>query len=236
VDEQPLWPFQTSEQVRAWRRAQRATGSDPQHRLDPVVTALEFTRGALGFTAVDRVTSVRTSTDDALVGVGWADGAGTVLTVATLRLTRLGDGAVGDGDGAVGDGDGDGDGADGAPWVVTGTTDTSTVFTRPRPGETVTSPLTVAGRLSGVDEALRVLVTGPGGRTLGTAGPLALGGRDQIWTATVPLAPTPAGALLMITVSTGGHVGEVEWFAVTSARSSGSGDGTPSGGASASFT
>ena len=235
MDEQPLWPFQTSEQVRAWRRVQRATGSDPQHRLDPVVTALEFTRGALGFTAVDRVTSVRTTAADALVGVGWADGSGTVLTVATLRLTRLGGGVGPHGRDGSAD-DGADDGADGAPWVVTGTTDTSTVFTRPSPGETVTSPLTVAGRLSGVDEALRVLVTGPGGRTLGTAGPLALGGRDQTWTATVPLAPTPAGALLMITVSTGGHVGEVEWFAVTSARSSGPGGGTPCGDVGASFT
>jgi len=55
----PLWPFQTADQVEAWRRHRLAVGGSPHHRLDPAQTALEFTRGALGLTSVDRITYVQ---------------------------------------------------------------------------------------------------------------------------------------------------------------------------------
>jgi hypothetical protein len=193
-----LWPFQTAGQVRAWQANQRAAGGDPQHRLDPVATALEFTRGALGFTGIDRVTSATGTADEQFVGVGWQAERGQVLTVATLRLVRFGSG-------------------DRAPWVVTGSRDTN-VFSRPAYGDVVGSPLEVGGRITGVDEALRVVVTGPGGRTLGTAGPIGVGGVDQPWAATVTLAAVPPAAVLTVVVSTGGHLADVEWFAVTGAR------------------
>jgi hypothetical protein len=201
----PLWPFQTQEQVRAWRLNCQVFGGDPQHRLDPAATALEFTRGALGFTAVDRVTSVDPVTshevagDGCLVGVGWLGEGGVELTVARLRLVRFGEGGAQ------------------APWVVTGTVDIS-AFTRPGYGAIVTAPLEVGGVLTGVDETLRVIVSGPGGRILGRAGPIGIGGPRQRWQAIVNLAPAPSGALLTVAVCSGGHLGDVEWFAVTGAR------------------
>jgi hypothetical protein len=195
----PLWPFQTCEQVRAWQAYRQALDIDPQHRLDPAVTALEFTRGALGFTGVDRITSRAVSGDQQFVGVGLLGEAGAELTVAVLRLMRLGDGGAQD------------------PWVVTGTEEVS-AFSRPGYGAVVTAPLRVGGVINGVDEALRVVVTGPGGATLGTAGPIGIGGADQEWSAVIDLAPAPPGALLTVAVSTGGHLGDVEWFAVTGVR------------------
>jgi hypothetical protein len=195
----PLWPFSTAEQVRAWQQHRRAAGGDAQHRLDAAATALEFTRGALGFTAVDRVTADDGGADERLVGIGWEAEPGLDLTVATLRLVRFGSGEQ-------------------APWVVTGTRDPAAVAT-PGYGTTVRFPLEVAGRLSGVDETVRVTVTGPGGARLGAAGPLSLGG-DQDWAVEVPLtgAAPPSGALLVVAVWTGGHLGAVEWFAVTGVR------------------
>jgi hypothetical protein len=196
----PLWPFQTPAQVRAWQQHRQVAGGDAQHRLDPAATALEFTRGALGFTGVDLVTAVADGGPDVrLVGVGWQAEPGPPLTVATLRLVRFGTGPE-------------------APWVVTGT-DGPPAVSSPGYGEAVTSPLAVTGRLSGVDETLRVAVTGPGGARLGVAGPVCLGGHEQEWAVTVPLSgPPPAGALLTVVVWTGGHLGEVEWFTVTGVR------------------
>jgi hypothetical protein len=193
-----LWPFQTEDQVRAWQSHQRAAAGDPQHRLDAAATALEFTRGALGYTGVDRITSITAAGPEALVGVGWQPEPGLDLTVATLRLVRFGVG-------------------DRAPWVVTGTLDTS-AFSTPGYGTVVDSPVEVGGIISGADETLRVVVTGPGGRILGTVGPLGLGGPDRPWRAGVTLAAAPPGALLAVAVSTGGHLGDVEWFAVTGVR------------------
>jgi hypothetical protein len=197
----PLWPFQSQAQVRAWRSAQEATGSDPQHRLDPASTALEFTRGALGFTVVDRVTGITETDLGTLVRVGWATDGGRELTVATLRLVRFGAGST-------------------EPWVVTGTADdaTRTVVARPGYGADVDSVLPVGGRITGSDEALRVSVAGPGGRVLGSAGPVAVGGVDEDWGVTVDLAPARSGTLLTLAVWIGGHVGDVEWFAVSGVR------------------
>ncbi|HEY6798389.1 MAG TPA: hypothetical protein VI248_27230 [Kineosporiaceae bacterium] len=195
----PLWPFQTAEQVRAWQVHRQTLGGDPQHRLDPASTALEFTRGALGLTAVDRVTSRKVAGDGCLVGVGWLGEGGVELTVGVLRLVRFGEGGAS------------------APWAVAGTVDTA-AFTRPAYGATVTAPLQVAGVIDGVDETLRVMVIGPGGRILGRAGPIGVGGSDQRWEAAVELAPAPSGSVLTVVVCTGGHLGDVEWFAVTGVR------------------
>jgi len=198
----PLWPFQTADQVEAWRRHRLAVGGSPHHRLDPAQTALEFTRGALGLTSVDRITYVQADgrgrgDDGCVVGVGLRAEAAD-LTVARLRLARLGSGPD-------------------APWVVTGTLDADAVE-RPAYGADVTSPLEVGGRLTGADEALRVLVTGPGGTTLARSEPFALGGVEQPWRVSLELAAAPPGALLAVAVITGGHVADVEWLAVTAAR------------------
>jgi hypothetical protein len=199
-----LWPFQSLAQVQAWQVHRELAGGDPQHRLDPAATALEFTRGALGYTGVDLVTSSVAGQDGGqLVSVGWLVESGAPLTVATLRLVPLGAGSQ-------------------APWVVTGTVHTGLldppVFTWPAYGATVRAPLEVGGVINGVDEALRVVVVGPDGRRLGAAGPIGLGGRGQPWRASVPLTGAVPGLLVTVAVSTGGHLGDVEWFAVTAAR------------------
>jgi len=195
----PLWPFQTAAQVHAWQAHRLALGGDPQHRLDPAATALEFTRGALGLTGVDRVLASRPRDGGRhVVEVGRGSGEGAGTAVARVCLARWGP---------------DPD----APWVVTGTLDAAAV-TVPAYGAVVTSPVTVAGTAGGTDEALRVRVIAPGGATVGAAGPVTLGGADQPWSVVVDLTPAPSGALLAVTVSTGGHVADVEWFAVTAVR------------------
>jgi hypothetical protein len=192
----PLWPFQTVEQADAWIQNHRAVGSDPQHRLDAAATALEFTRGALGYTGIDLVTASTGTDAEQFVGVGWRTEASTVLTAATVRLVRLGSDVQ-------------------APWVVVGTKGTSTALAVPGYGDQVSGGFDVGGRITGVDEALRVVVVGPGGVTLGRAGPIGVGGANQPWRARVALAPAPSGALLTVAVSSGGHLADVEWFAIT---------------------
>jgi hypothetical protein len=192
----PLWPFQTVAQADAWLRTYRAVGSDGQHRLDAASTALEFTRGALGFTGVDRVISTDGTGAEQFVAVGWRSENGSDLTAAVLRLIRLGTDPA-------------------SPWVVVGTRGTERALATPGYGERVSGSLTVGGRITGADEALRVLVVGPGGVVLGRAGPVPVGGADQAWSVLVPLVVVSPGAALSVVVSTGGHVADVEWFAIT---------------------
>src|SRR4051812_31572875 len=196
----PLWPFTTGAQVRHWQEAYRAGGSQPWH-LDPEQTALSFARGHLGYTEVDRVTSRTVRGGDARIGGGWTDPETRDSTVAVLHLVRFGGGAV-------------------APWVVVGTDDTRLTLDSPRYGATVTSPARVGGLITGVDESLRVVVLGPASsRPLGTVRGLPAGGERTRWSVPVRFS-APRGTVLTIAVSTGGHLKDVEAFAITAAYSS----------------
>jgi hypothetical protein len=194
----PLWPFTTAAQVRTWQAAYRAGGQQPWH-LDPRQTALSFVRSHLGYTEVDRVTSQSVQGADAHLGVGWDDPETREHTVAVLHLIRSGTG-------------------DDAPWVVVGTDDTLLTLDTPSYGAAVASPLRVGGRITGVDESLRVAVLGPISPTpLGVVQGLPAGGERTPWTTTVRFA-APSGTVLTVAVSTGGHLKAVERFAITGVR------------------
>ncbi|MEV4946974.1 hypothetical protein [Streptomyces sp. NPDC053755] len=194
---QPLWPFTTRAQAQAWERAYRSGGHQPWHR-DPEQTALAFTRDYLGFTDVDKVTSRAVSGRHARIGV--APGGPEGGTAAVIHLVRFGTGAD-------------------APWEVVGTDDTTFSLTTPAYGSPTGSPLHVGGRITGVDESIRVEVRQPSSEApLGTSPCCtAAGGTDQPWNARV----TFSGArdpILTVVASTGGHVAEVERFTVTAVR------------------
>jgi hypothetical protein len=194
-----LWPFTTAAEVRQWQAAYRAAGSQPWH-LDAGQTALAFTRGHLGYTDVDRVTSRRVVGGDAHIGVGWpVPGQSGTRTVAVLHLIRFGSGAD-------------------APWAVVGSDDTVLTVDTPRYGSTVASPVRVGGRITGVDENLRVIVLGPASSAPLFVSPgLPAGGERTPWSTTVRFRARH-GTVLTIAVSTGGHLKKVELFAVNAVR------------------
>lgn len=194
----PLWPFQTGEQAGAWLRGVRAGAPDAQQRSDAAATALAFTRDFLGYTGISQITSATGSATDRLVGVGQLTESGAVLTAATLRLLRFGP-------------------EPDAPWVVVGTQDAASVLAQPGYGATVGASFAVGGRVTGVDEALRVSVLVPGAGLLASAGPVGVGGVDQAWSVPVTRASATAGSILTVAVCTGGHLFDVEWFAVSAA-------------------
>ncbi|MBF8187038.1 hypothetical protein ITP53_15090 [Nonomuraea sp. K274] len=192
---QPLWPFATQAEAAAWQRAHRENGDDAWH-LDPGRTALAFTRDHLGFTEIDRAVKTVRDGRHARVHVGFHGQEGT-LVAAVVHLVRYGAGTD-------------------APWEVVGTDDTSFSLTKPGYGKAVAgSPLTVGGRLSGVDENIKIQVRRPGAAApLGERCCVPGGGEDSPWSAEVTFA-APADTTLTIVASTGGHVADVERFTVT---------------------
>ncbi len=101
---------------------------------------------------------------------------------------------------------------------MVGTNDTTLSLLTPAYGTTVRSPVTVGGRITGVDESLRIQVrqidrSTPDGPVAG----IPAGGVDTPWTATVPFTAA-SGSVLTIAVSTGGHIAAVERFAITGVR------------------
>ncbi|MEW9550392.1 hypothetical protein [Nonomuraea sp. NPDC050783] len=193
---QPLWPFATEAEADAWRRGHRAGGRDAWH-LDPARTAVRFARDHLGFTEIDRAVKTVRDGSHARVHVGLTgEGSARPMIAAVVHLVRFG---------AGGD----------APWEVVGTDDTTFSLTTPGYGASVDSPLTVGGRITGVDESIRVQVRRPGGgKALGERCCVSAGGEKARWSAKVSFTPVPRTTLTVV-ASTGGHVAEVERFAVT---------------------
>ncbi|MFE9259154.1 hypothetical protein [Streptomyces sp. NPDC006879] len=193
----PLWPFATLAQVREWERLYRADGHQPWH-LDPTQTALSFTRDFLGFKGIDRVSSTKVEGRHARVGVAYSGAESG--TAAVIHLVHFGAGPD-------------------APWEVVGTDDTTFSLSRPAYGSLASSPLVTGGRITGVDETIRVSV-----HQLSSAAPLGTspccvpaGGHDQPWTATVAFS-APRDPVLTVVASTGGHVADVERFSITAVR------------------
>ncbi|MET7332072.1 hypothetical protein [Nonomuraea sp. NPDC005650] len=193
---QPLWPFSTPGEATAWREAYRRDGRQAWH-LDAGRTAIAFTRDYLGFTEIDQVAKSVRSGDHARVHVAYnAEEGPRALVAAVVHLVRYGTG-------------------EDAPWEVVGTDDTSFSLTRPRYGAVVRSPLTVGGKITGVDESVRVQVRRPGSTTpVGESCCVGAGGTDSPWAARVAFK-APPGRTLTVVASTGGHVATVERFAVT---------------------
>jgi hypothetical protein len=194
-DHQPLFPFASEAEAEAWRTD--AGGSQPWH-LDAEATALAFTSW-LGFAEIDQVTSRDIRATEAWVGVGWQAPTGELGTAAVIHLLRFGPAAD-------------------APWEVVGTRDTTLTLETPRYGSRASSPLTVGGHITGVDESIRVQV-----KQLSSEAPLGesccvpAGGEGSPWSATVSYAGATDDAVTVI-ASTGGHVMDVEVFAITGLR------------------
>lgn len=192
-----LWPFTDVAAAQAWQTSFRSGGTQPWH-LDSAATALGFTQGYLGFAGLDRVTSKEGGGTEAWVGVGYATpGDGRQFTAAVVHLVRVG---------AEKD----------APWEVVGTRDTSLTVDTPGYGSTARWPMNVGGTLSGVDESLHVRVLAPAGPA-GEACCTSAGGENARWSVKVPRQTSRSGHLTVV-VATGGHVVDVERFAITAVR------------------
>lgn len=194
---QPLWPFSSVAEATDWQRD--SSGQQPWH-LDADQTALSFTTGFLGFTEINQVISRKIEGDDARISVGY-QAEGNPSVAAVIHLVRIGQG-------------------DNAPWEVVGTIDDTLTLERPKYGTTATSPLTIGGKITGVDESLRVDVRQPSSeRPIGTSCCVPAGGEGQPWSATVTFKGATAPALTVV-VSTGGHIQDIERFAITGLRNS----------------
>jgi len=195
---QPAWPFTSEARAAEWQRSYRSGGHQPWH-LDAGETALSFTQSFLGFKELKLVTSSSVRGDEAYVGVGYSIDSGRKFTAAVVHLVKLGQGSD-------------------APWEVVGTRDTDLSLTTPKYGAAAGSPLTVGGRITGVDEAIRVEVRQASSATaLGTLCCIAAGGEGSPWTGRVtfraPTAPT-----VVVIASAGGHNLRTERFAITALR------------------
>ncbi len=190
-DYQPLWPFTSQDDADHWAR----DGGEPWH-ADAEATALRFTREYLRFGEIDRVTAVETEDGEAWIGVGYSLGEGETSTVATIHLARYGDDP-------------------GAPWEVVGTRDEILTLQVPSYGAAVGPVFEAGGTISGVDESLRLQVHQTS--EIGGYCCLPAGGQDTPWSAEVSTDGAEPGVAILV-VSTGGHVAEVERFAVTGLR------------------
>ncbi|MFG1796174.1 hypothetical protein [Nocardia sp. NPDC049149] len=195
---QPLWPFESVAAADVWQRAYRDGGHQPWH-LDAETTALSFTQQYLGYANVDAVVDTSVRDEQAWVSVGFDNPNGDSVTAAVVHLARIGTGSD-------------------APWEVVGTDDSTLTVTEPGYGTTVKSPVTVSGVLSGVDESLRLRVLRSDQQLpIGERAGIPAGGANAPWTASIPFS-TSCPAVLTVAVATGGHVAEVERFAVTGVR------------------
>jgi hypothetical protein len=199
-DHLPLWPFADEAEALSWQEGYASGGHAPWH-LDPGQTALAFVR-FLGFGGIDRVTSRRVQGQDAHISVGYrSPETGEGGTAAVLHLIRIGV-------------------PKNAPWEVVGTDDTDLSVTRPAYGTVASSPVTAGGRITGVDESIRVEIRQRSSKdALGRFCCVAAGGTRSAWSAQVPFQGA-TDPVLIVVASTGGHLADVERFAVTGFRPS----------------
>lgn len=195
----PLWPFGSVPDAIAWQREASPGGHQPW-RLSPDLTALAFTANYLGFETVDRSLGTTMRGDQAWVRLGWRLPNGADSVAAVVHLARIGEG-------------------DNPPWEVVGTEDSTLTLDIPVYGARVTSPVTVGGLITGVDESLRVQVRGldsPG--VLGEVSGSPAGGEKQPWSVRVSFRGS-SGAVRTIVVSTASHTGPgISRFAITGVR------------------
>jgi hypothetical protein len=195
---QPLWPFASQDDADRWLRDGEATGNATWH-ADPAITALSFAQDFLGFSEIDRSTTVTEHADEAWVGVGYASPSGEPTTAATIHLARFGT-------------------APNAPWEVVGSRDDTLTLSTPPYGSTVGTEIEAGGTITGVDESLHLQVRQSTEKNaLGDYCCVPGGGQSRPWSATFSTSPPQPGALTLV-VWTGGHVATVERFAITGLR------------------
>ena len=192
---EPLWPFRSYAEAEQWR----INISSPlfRWRLDAGQVALAFTHN-LPIDYVDVLTGTRMDSQGAHVGVGWRDPNGQLHTAATLHLVRYGT-------------------APDSPWEVVGSDDTTFSLEQPAYGSKVTSPMTIGGHITGVDENIVVsLVRRVGSNAADIESKILAqvpaGGDHAAWT-TGPVPFTDRGVLIVL-ATTGGHLQQVERFAI----------------------
>lgn len=196
VTAQWLWPFADPADAARWQQDYRQGGHQPWH-LDAAATALGFA-GYLGYGDVDKVVRSTVDGQEAYVAVGTALPNGSLHTAADVHLVRMGTGAD-------------------APWEVVGTRDTTLTLDRPGYGSTVASPMTVGGRITGVDEQVVVTLHALGGGVPAEPAAVPAGGVRAPWSVPVRFSGA-AGRTVTVAAATGGHVAAVERFAVTGVR------------------
>ncbi|HEX3287434.1 MAG TPA: hypothetical protein VHT50_22930, partial [Mycobacterium sp.] len=137
--------------------------------------------------------------DGAHVGVGYVNPNGIRQTAAVLHLVRFGT---------------DRD----SPWEVVGSDDTTFSLETPDYGSVVTSPMSVGGHITGVDESIRVSVYQlSSSAALRTTCCTPAGGVNQPWSTTVSFSGV-TDPVITIVASTGGHLLAVERFAIQGVR------------------
>jgi hypothetical protein len=191
-----LWPFASVADAAAWQQQALPGGHQPW-RLDPGETAVAFAQTYLGYTEIDRVVSREVNGDEAWIGVGATPPEGRLNAAAVLHLARIGTGELNT-----------------RPWEVVGSRDTTLTVTTPRYGSQVGTVLTLGGRITGVDESLSITVHTLGGPVLGQVNRIPAGGTRQPWSATL-LVDSSKSRVATVAIATGGHLLEVEKFAVT---------------------
>ncbi len=192
---QPLWPFGSVAAATAWQ-AKAGSGSQPW-RLDAAHTAVAFCTDYLGFTEIDRALSTVVKGEEAWVGVAGPVPEGTPRALAVLHLARIGTGPTAT-----------------RPWEVVGSDDTRLTLTKPVYGAVVGRNLTVGGLISGVDESLRITVRSLDRGVLGTVQGIAAGGNRTAWSTELTIDDSVTTRATIV-VSTGGHLLDVEGFAIT---------------------
>ncbi len=198
---QPLWPFRTRAEADQWLTEGAPGGHQPWHDSADE-TALLFTQSYLGFAEIDQVTTREVGATEAWIGVGYVPEPGAdAATAAVVHLLRFGPDAD-------------------APWEVVGTRDTTLALKTPGGyGSPLSSPLTVGGTVTGVDESLHVQVRQQSSpQLLGESCCLPAGGEVMPWEATVEVTGEVVDAAVTVVVFTGGHVQDVERFAITGLR------------------
>jgi hypothetical protein len=190
---QPLWPFADYAAAQTWKAASKSGGVQPWH-LDAGQTALLFTRNYLGFTDITTVTGTSMDDQGTHVSVGYPAQNGKPHTAAVLHLVRYSP--------TVDDST--------AGWEVVGSDDTDFSLEQPAYGSKVTSPMTVGGHITGVDENITVLVL-PQAPTSRSGAGLPAGGQNSPWHVSVEFSQR---GVFTIVASTGGHVTQHERFAI----------------------
>ncbi|MDT4916020.1 MAG: hypothetical protein QOH89_720 [Pseudonocardiales bacterium] len=194
--DEPLWPFATLGEADHWKNVDAANGHSPWH-ADAKATALFFAQNYLQFHDITKVTSTDIRGARADIGVGYDLPSGAPHTASVIHLVLFGD--------------------DSGPWEVTGASAEGFSITQPAYGKRVSSPMTVAGRITGSDESITVAVRTIDG-SVDTLDPLPAGGDNAPWSRTV--AFSEHGVLTMV-ASTGGHLTAHERFAVVGVEADG---------------
>jgi hypothetical protein len=187
------------QEVQAWQQSYASGRQQPWH-LDAGQVALAFATW-LGYMGIDKVIGTRTDGSGEHVSVGFQVGGPNSenVTSAMVHLVHWGTGSD-------------------IPWEVVGTDDTTFSLIRPAYGAAVTSPVTVGGLISGVDENISVQVrTSSSPSAVGTFCCFPAGNTNTPWDTPVSFAAS-SGAVLTIAAQTGGHVAGMERFTVTGVR------------------